>query len=110
MPTFVSPTGHPEVWDNKPIGYDTPEEWVKKIPIVAAPTPTTEQLYISLRAARDVRLTATDKYLLADYPIGADNLVLVKVYRTALRNLPEEPGAPWDGGGENTPWPQKFSF
>ena len=80
MPTFVSPTGHPEVWDNKPIGYDTPEEWVQKIP-VAVPAPTTEQLYASLRVTRDARLAATDKYMLADYPISEDNLVLVKEYR-----------------------------
>lgn len=104
MPTFVSPTGHPEVWDNKPIGYDTPEEWVQKIP-VAVPAPTTEQLYASLRSTRDARLAATDKYMLADYPISEDNLVLVKEYRTALRDLPEQPDAPWDGGGEATPWP-----
>ena len=64
-----------------------------------------EQLYTNLRAARDARLAATDKYMLADYPISGDNLALVKEYRAALRDLPEQPGAPWDGGGEATPWP-----
>lgn len=62
-------------------------------------------LLAALRKTRDARLAATDKYLLADYPISTDALSLVKSYRTALRNLPEAPGAPWDGGGEATPWP-----
>lgn len=67
--------------------------------------PAAEQLYTTLRAARGARLITTDKYLLADYPINADNLALIKAYRAALRALPDQPGAPWDGGGEETPWP-----
>ena len=67
----------------------------------------TDMLFARLRAARDVRLTATDKYLLPDYPVSADNLALVKAYRAALRALPEQTGAPWDGGDEGTPWPQE---
>ena len=66
----------------------------------------TDQFYTSLRASRDARLTATDKYLLADYPISADALAQVRAYRAALRALPEQPGAPWDGGGDETPWPE----
>ena len=73
--------------------------------IQTPPAPMAEQLYTSLRAARDVRLAATDKYMLADYPISEGDLALVKTYRAALRALPEQPGAPWDGGGEDTPWP-----
>ena len=61
--------------------------------------------YAALRSARDERLADTDKYLLADYPISAENLAAVKLYRAALRDLPDAPGAPWDGGGESTPWP-----
>ena len=76
----------------------------------AKPEATTEELFTALRAARDARLAATDTYLLADYPISADNLVLVKAYRADLRALPEQPGAPWDGGGELTPWPEKPNF
>lgn len=73
--------------------------------IQALPAPTAEQLYANLRAARDLRLAATDKYMLADYPISADSLAVVKTYRMALRNLTEQTGAPWDGGGAATPWP-----
>ena len=57
----------------------------------------------SLRTARDTRLAATDKYLLVDYPISAEKLAAVKAYRQALRDLPEQPGAPWPDG--NIPWP-----
>ena len=62
-------------------------------------------LFAALRSARDTRLASTDKMLLPDYPIGADALPLVKAYRAALRDLPDAPGAPWDGGGTSTPWP-----
>ena len=62
-------------------------------------------LFAALRSARDARLASTDKMLLPDYPIGADALPLVKAYRAALRDLPDAPGAPWDGGGTSTPWP-----
>ena len=58
-----------------------------------------------MKFSRDVRLAATDKYVLADYPISEGYLAQVKAYRAALRALPEQPGAPWDGGGEATPWP-----
>ena len=30
----------------------------------------------------------------------------VTAYRTALRDLPAQDGAPWDGGEEQTPWPE----
>ena len=59
-----------------------------------------------LRAERDRRLTATDYLLMQDYPIPADQLTAVQAYRQALRDLPAQEGAPWDGGGEETPWPE----
>lgn len=73
--------------------------------IQAVPAPTTTQQYANLRATRDARLAATDKYMLADYPINEVGLALVKAYRDALRGLPDQAGAPWDGGGDKTPWP-----
>lgn len=65
-----------------------------------------KNLFTALRAARDARLADTDKMLLPDYPISADALAQVKTYRAALRDLPDQPGAPWDGGGEATTWPE----
>lgn len=73
---------------------------------VMPPPPTADQLFAALRAARDARLARTDKMLLPDYPITTEALVKVKTYRAALRDLPDQPGAPWDGGGEETPWPE----
>lgn len=58
-----------------------------------------------LRSARDARLAVTDYLVAPDYPIDADALAEVKAYRQALRDLPARDGAPWDGGGELTPWP-----
>ena len=67
---------------------------------------SSEACFSRLRTARDTKLTATDKYLLPDYPISADDLTAVKTYRQALRDLPAADGAPWDGGGDATPWPE----
>lgn len=59
-----------------------------------------------LRAERDRRLTATDYLLMPDYPISDVQRAVVQAYRQALRDLPAQSGAPWDGGGEKTPWPE----
>lgn len=40
MATFYSPDGNPEVWDSKPKGYYTPEEWSALHP---PPAPTLEE-------------------------------------------------------------------
>ena len=58
-----------------------------------------------LRAERDRRLTATDYLLMQDYPLDNTFKEAVRLYRQALRDLPSQEGAPWDGGGESTPWP-----
>lgn len=71
------------------------------------PSPSTQALLDALRYARDTRLANTDKYLFPDFPINVDDISTIKAYRQALRDLPDQPGAPWDGGGELTPWPIK---
>ena len=68
--------------------------------------PTVDERLGWLRANRDMKLTDTDKYLMPDYPISPEELVAIKAYRQLLRDLPAQPGAPWDGGGELTPWPE----
>lgn len=68
--------------------------------------PTEEKLFVRLRQERDKKLAETDYVLMPDYPISSENLTKVKAYRQALRDLPSQEGAPWDGGEENTPWPQ----
>ena len=58
-----------------------------------------------LRAERDRRIAACDFLMVADYPMSEVEREPWRVYRQALRDLPEQPGFPWDGGGEATPWP-----
>lgn len=58
-----------------------------------------------LRAERDARIAATDYLMTSDYPLTDEQRAAVTAYRTALRDLPAQDGAPWDGGGEETPWP-----
>lgn len=78
-------------------GYD-----IKEIP-----APTEKELFDRLRSMRNAKLTETDKYVsVPDYPISEKSVEDLKVYREELRNLPSQEGAPWDGGGEATPWPE----
>ena len=69
------------------------------------PVPTEDDLFRQLRAERDRRLSATDYLLMQDYPLQEDQRTAVQTYRQALRDLPAQDGAPWDGGGPMTPWP-----
>ena len=103
---YYSPSGNPEVWEVKPDGYYTEDEWYAAHPTPIPPPPSDDGLFISLRMYRDTLLLNTDRYLISDYPISATQLTAIKAYRQALRDLPAQPGAPWDGGGELTPWPE----
>ena len=64
-----------------------------------------EARFERLRAERDRRLAATDYLLMQDYPLDNTHKEAVQAYRQALRDLPAQDGAPWDGGGKETPWP-----
>ena len=48
MPTFISPDGNFEIWDVKPDGYCTEDEWRAKQP--AAPTPPLAEVQTAKRA------------------------------------------------------------
>lgn len=61
-----------------------------------------------LRSERDRRLAATDYLLMPDYPLDDTLKGAVQLYRRALRDLPAQEGAPWDGGEESTPWPEQI--
>lgn len=69
------------------------------------PEMSREERFRLLRAARDARLAATDYLMLPDYPRTSGQQAAGTIYRQALRDLPAKDGAPWDGGGELTPWP-----
>lgn len=73
--------------------------------VAFVPPPSEEELFSDLRANRDHRLNKTDYLMQPDYPIDSDLLEKVKAYRQYLRDLPSLEGAPWDGGGPETPWP-----
>ena len=105
MPVFYSPEGNPEMWAQKPDGYLTPDEWAAAHPAPAPVPPTDAEFFKRLRAERDSRLAATDYLLMQDYPLNNTLKEAVQTYRQALRDLPAQSGAPWDGGGEATPWP-----
>lgn len=110
MPVFYSPKGNPEIWAERPAGYLTPEEWSAAHPASEPVPPTKVELFQAVRAERDRRLSATDYLLMPDYPIPEDQRAAVRAYRQALRDLPAQDGAPWDGGGETTPWPELPAF
>lgn len=61
-----------------------------------------------LKNKRNAILKATDYLVLPDVAaeIGPQILSIIYKYRKLIRNIADQKGAPWDGGGEKTPWPQ----
>lgn len=51
MPTYYSQNGNAEVWDKKPEGYFTPEEWYAAHPAPPPPSPTPEEQQAAMLAA-----------------------------------------------------------
>ena len=50
MAKYYSPEGNPEVWDTKPDGYYTEEEWQELHPTPPPPSPTREEQIAALTA------------------------------------------------------------
>lgn len=67
MPKFYSPSGNFEVWDTKPSGYFTEQEWAELHPAPEPPAPTKEEKLAALDAQYD-----------------ADKTELLAAYQTAL--------------------------
>jgi len=66
-----------------------------------------EQLADDVRAERDRRLAATDRYALPDYPHADEETRQAWLdYRQELRDLPQAEGFPWQGVGD-APWPEE---
>ena len=59
-------------------------------------------LAASARQKRDRLIAATDYLVTPDYPISTDRLAKVKIYRQALRDIPEQSGFP-----HTITWPDK---
>ena len=58
----------------------------------------------SIRIHRDNLLAETDKYMTIDYPISKEVQDLMRAYRQALRDVPQQDGFP-----DNVIWPEKPS-
>ena len=59
-------------------------------------------LATSARQKRDRLIAVTDYLVTPDYPISDDRLAKVKIYRQALRDIPEQEGFP-----RTITWPDK---
>lgn len=95
-----------EEWDAVFAYAEAHPECVTEEHAYVPPVPTVEELAARVRAERDRRITATDYLVMPDYPISQDKFEDIKVYRQALRDLPQQPGFPW--GGPDDPectWP-----
>lgn len=73
--------------------------------IIQNPEPDDSEIAMRVRAKRDSLITETDYYLMPDYPSNPQNLEELKVYRQALRDLPEQEGFP-----RNVHWPAVPKF
>jgi hypothetical protein len=60
---YYSPDGNLEVWDTKPEGYFTEEEWAELHPAPPAPEPTKEEKLVAL----DAQYNADKAELVAQY-------------------------------------------
>lgn len=69
------------------------------------PPPTTDDLAAAVRGERDRRIGATDYLMMPDYPLEGGARDRVLTYRQALRDMPEQPGFPWNSV-EDVPWPE----
>lgn len=77
-------------------------DYYEAVPI---PEPTVQELASMVRSQRDAKLSATDYLIVPDYPISSEDLEAVKVYRQALRDIPEQSGFP-----KNVQWPVEPQF
>lgn len=120
---------HPEtlqgsIWNEKDVprkiaeGWKTEEEFKTIVDAKAAEErriwltnpDTIDERFQMLRNARDAKVAATDFMQTLDYPLDEEKRAVLAQYRQALRDLPAKEGAPWDGGGELTPWPAAPAF
>lgn len=101
MSIFFSPNGNPEVWNKKPDGYMTHEEWQAAHPAPEPESLSDEEMAAQVRGERDFLIAKTDFLVMPDYPIDADKLEAMKAYRKALRDITNQEGFP-----HNVTWPE----
>lgn len=108
MPYHVYPYAaeFAEEWDAVFAYAEAHPECVTEEQPYVPPVPTQEELAARVRAERDRRIAETDYLVMSDYPLSQEKLEEIKVYRQALRDLPEQPGFPWGGSDDPVcPWP-----
>ena len=108
MPYHVYPYSaeFAEEWDEAFAYAEAHPECVTEEQPYTPPVPTIEDLAARVRAERNKRLALTDHFVMPDYHLDTDKLEEIKVYRQALRDLPQQPGFPWDGPDDPAcPWP-----
>lgn len=108
MPYHVYPYAaeFAEEWDAVFAYADARPECVTEEQPYVPPVPTLEELAASVRAERNKLLALTDHLVMPDYPISQENLEEIKVYRQALRDIPQQQGFPWNGPDDPAcPWP-----
>lgn len=88
-----------------------PKGWSETLP-----PPTVEELFDRLRSFRNAYINSVlwmrerhaDEIALGkETTLTSEQYTALLTYVQALRDLPTQVGAPWDGGGELTPWPIK---
>ena len=76
---------------------------------------SSEEIFSRLRSKRDDHISsalwlrerhADELALGKETTLTPEQYTALLTYIQALRDLPAQPGAPWDGGGELTPWPE----
>lgn len=65
-------------------------------PVIPPYEPTDEELARQIRSERDRKIEETDYYMMSDYPADPETIEMVKTYRQALRDIPEQQGFPRD--------------
>ena len=78
MAKYYSPTGNLEVWDTKPDGYYTLEEWQKMHPAPEPPEPTKEEKLAQLVAQYEADKAEILKYY-SDAMIHGDTELMAEL-------------------------------
>lgn len=101
MPKYYSPDGNIEVWEDKPEGYYTVEEWQELHPAPAPPEPTTEEKIEALdRQYNSDKAILMSQYTEADIDGDEDLKASIEEELQALRAEYDEAYEDIIGGGE----------
>jgi hypothetical protein len=85
MAKYYSPDGNLEVWDKKPDGYYTEEEWAELHPAPPAPEPTTDEKIEALDADYNrQKQELINEYTDAQIHGDTDTIALVQQEMTEL--------------------------